>query len=88
MTLRACLYRAYAANVMKTAPSLPTIDWEYIEFDMPTEDQDRVFLGWIREGWELVGVHPKGKGQRKPLPVAIMRREIELPVRFPQERAS
>jgi hypothetical protein len=54
-------------------------DWEYAEFDMPTEDQDRVFLGWLREGWELVGVHPKGKGQRKPMPVAIVRREMAQP---------
>jgi len=52
--------------------------WEYTEFELagiPNEDRARVFLGWLREGWELVGVHPKGKGQRKPLPVAIMRRE-------------
>ena len=51
--------------------------WEYREFDMPTENEDRVFLDWLREGWEVVGVHPKGKGQRKPMPVAIVRRELE-----------
>ena len=55
--------------------------WEYREFDIPGEDRDVVFLNWLREGWELVGVHPKGKGQRKPLPVAIMRREVVEPVR-------
>ncbi len=63
----------------KQPDDLRTPNWEYREFDMPTEDQDRVFLGWLREGWELVGVHPKGKGQRKPLPVAIVRREVVAP---------
>jgi hypothetical protein len=56
----------------------PPIAWEYTEFELftvPMEDRDKLFLGWLREGWELVGVHPKGKGQRKPLPVAILRRE-------------
>ncbi len=53
--------------------------WEYKEFEMPTEDRDRVFLSWLREGGELVGVHSKGKGQRKPLPVAIVRRERPAP---------
>ena len=67
---------------MKALVSLPVINWEYREFDMPTEDRDRVFLGWLREGWELVGVHPKGKGQRKPLPVAIVRRELFPPPPF------
>jgi hypothetical protein len=61
---------------MKHMLDLPVADWEYREFDIPDQDRDRVFLGWLREGWELVGVHPKGKGQRKPLPVAIMRREL------------
>jgi len=58
-------------------------DWEYCEYelwDIPVAERDRVFLNWLREGWELVGVHPKGKGQRKPLPVAILRREL-LPAR-------
>ena len=56
----------------------PPIAWEYTEFELftvPMEERDKLFLGWLREGWELVGVHPKGKGQRKPLPVAILRRE-------------
>ena len=64
---------------MRTPFQLPEANWEYREFDMPTEDKDRVFLGWLREGWELVGVHPKGKGQRKPMPVAIVRRELVAP---------
>lgn len=54
------------------------VGWEYRECDIAgigAEDRDRVFLGWLREGWEFVGVHSKGKGQRKPLPVAILRRE-------------
>ena len=56
----------------------PPVAWEYTEFELftvPMEERDKLFLGWLREGWELVGVHPKGKGQRKPLPVAILRRE-------------
>ena len=56
----------------------PPIAWEYTEFELfavPMEERDKLFLGWLRDGWELVGVHPKGKGQRKPLPVAILRRE-------------
>jgi len=68
--------RAYSGNEMKTSMELPAAKWEYREFDMPTEDRDRVFLGWLREGWEFIGVHPKGKGQRRPLPVAIVRREL------------
>ncbi|MBV9121380.1 MAG: hypothetical protein JOZ39_11790 [Chloroflexi bacterium] len=55
--------------------------WEYTEYELfaiPAEDRDMVFLNWLREGWELVGVHHKGKGQRKPLPVAILRRERAL----------
>jgi len=61
----------------------PLSSWEYTEFELftvPTEDRDQLFLGWLREGWELVGVHPKGKGQRKPLPVAILRRERLQPL--------
>ncbi|HVA24089.1 MAG TPA: hypothetical protein VMW62_06810 [Chloroflexota bacterium] len=61
---------------MKTSKGLPVANWEYREFDIPTEDRERVFLGWLREGWELIGIHPKGKGQRKALPVAIVRREL------------
>lgn len=61
---------------MKMGVAAPAANWEYREFDMPTEDSDRVFLDWLREGWEMVGVHSKGKGQRKPLPVAILRREL------------
>lgn len=64
---------------MRHMVDLPIAAWEYREFDIPDEDRDRTFLGWLREGWELVGVHPKGKGQRKPLPVAIMRRELVQP---------
>jgi hypothetical protein len=64
---------------MRHTLDLPVTDWEYAEFDIPDEDCERVFLNWLREGWELVGVHPKGKGQRKPLPVAIMRRELVAP---------
>ena len=64
---------------METARQWPATTWEYREFEMPTEDPERVFLGWLREGWELIGIHPKGKGQRKPLPVAIVRRELLAP---------
>jgi hypothetical protein len=64
---------------MEKPARLPVLNWEYREFDMPTEDVDRAFLNWLREGWELVGIHPKGKGQRKPLPVAIVRRELLPP---------
>jgi len=63
---------------MRQVVDLPVADWEYAEFDIPDKDLERAFLGWLREGWELVGVHPKGKGQRKPLPVAIMRRELVI----------
>ena len=58
--------------------------WEYREFDLPDSDLERAFLSWLREGWELVGIHPKGKGQRKPLPVAIMRRELVDPLTLPR----
>jgi len=64
---------------MRRLAPLPVTSWEYREyelFDISEQDRDRLFLGWLREGWELVGVHPKGKGQRKPLPVAILRREL------------
>jgi hypothetical protein len=53
--------------------------WEYREFEVPAEDRDRVFLDWVREGWELIGFHSKGKRHRKPLPVAILRRELAAP---------
>ena len=76
------LFSAYAGSMQKTNRAQTA--WEYTEFELfmiPTEDRDKVFLGWLREGWELVGVHPKGKGQRKPLPVAILRRErAEVPL--------
>jgi hypothetical protein len=52
-----------------------TAVWEYREFDIPEVDREKALLSWMREGWELIGLHPKGKGQRKPIPVAIMRRE-------------
>lgn len=48
---------------------------EYAEFEIPPIGADIALLNWMREGWDLVGVHNKGKGQRKPAPVAIMRRD-------------
>jgi hypothetical protein len=79
VTLRDMCSKRRLKGTMKRVAALPTAAWEYCEFELfgiPDQDRDRVFLGWVREGWELVGVHAKGKGQRKPLPVAIMRREL------------
>lgn len=79
MTLRVAAGKRTLIAMMKRLSALPTAAWEYCEFELfgiPDQERDRVFLGWVRDGWELVGVHAKGKGQRKPLPVAIMRREL------------
>ena len=58
---------------------LPLIHWDYREFELPAHNAEYAFLDWVREGWELIGIHPKGKGLRKPLPMALMRREHAWP---------
>jgi len=57
---------------------LPLINWEYCEFELPHQNADYAFLDWVREGWELIGIHKKGKGLRKPLPMALMRRALTV----------
>lgn len=65
----------YGGSVIQISAARPRTVPEYAEFEIPAVGGDIELLNWMRAGWDLVGVHNKGKGQRKPLPVAIMRRE-------------
>ena len=49
--------------------------WEYETFPIPETGGDRAFLGWVRQGWELVGIH-RQSWPRRPV-VAILRREVD-----------
>jgi|GEM_PF-3586658 hypothetical protein len=53
----------------------PAVAWEYQEFRIPEDDHVPAFLGWLREGWEFVGIHLKTNTVQREVPVAIMRRE-------------
>ena len=46
--------------------------WEYCELQVQHLPKDAID-GWVRDGWELVGMHQKRRGRATAL-VAIMRR--------------
>ncbi|HLG74098.1 MAG TPA: hypothetical protein VK009_27070 [Chloroflexota bacterium] len=53
--------------------------WEYRECDVLLEVQpERQLMHWLRDGWELVGLHRKNR-RGKQVVVAILRRNAESP---------
>lgn len=57
----------------RSSDQVPPIAWEYETFPIPETGGDRAFLGWVRDGWELVGIHRQA--WPRPPVVAILRRE-------------
>ena len=61
--------------------------WEYRESLVKEEGRpERQLVGWLSEGWELVGLHRKQRRGHSVV-VAILRRPAEAPSRL-QARAA
>ena len=53
--------------------------WEYRECDVVLEIKpERQLMPWLRDGWELVGLHRKNR-RGKQVVVAILRRNADTP---------
>ena len=51
--------------------------WEYREVGVAVEKMDRPVNDWLRDGWELVGLHRKHTRNNVRV-VAILRREQSI----------
>ena len=56
--------------------------WEYRECDVVLEIKpERQLMHWLRDGWELVGLHRKNR-RGKHVVVAILRRNTDMASRM------